>query len=86
MNQQTKELIKELSDKTWTIIADEELALGSAYEAPEHRQRREEIFAELIIKECASIAIDTDLEDVEGGDSDVLRAASTQIKQHFGVK
>lgn len=45
-----------------------------------------EKFAELIVKTCASIAIDTDLEDVEGGDNDVLRAAANQIKQHFGVK
>lgn len=43
-------------------------------------------FAELIIRECARVAMNTDLEDVEGGDSDVLYAAHTQIKQHFGVE
>ena len=43
-------------------------------------------FAELIVKECASIARDTDLEDVEGGDSAVLRAACNQILEHFGVE
>ena len=45
-----------------------------------------EKFAELIIRECATIARDTDLEDVEGGDSAVLRAAKMQILEHFGVK
>jgi hypothetical protein len=43
-------------------------------------------FAELIVEECARIVPDTDLEDVEGGDSAVLMAASKQIKKHFGVE
>lgn len=42
--------------------------------------------AELVIRECAQLARDTDLEDVEGGDSDVLRAAKSQILEHFGVE
>ena len=45
-----------------------------------------EKFAELIVKECAQLARDTDLEDVEGGDSEVLRAAKRQILEHFGVE
>ena len=45
-----------------------------------------EKFAELIVRECARIASNADLEDVEGGDSTVLRAASEQIKGHFGVE
>jgi len=45
-----------------------------------------EKFAELIVRECAKIARDTDLEDVEGGDSAVLRAAKLQILEHFGVE
>jgi hypothetical protein len=43
-------------------------------------------FAELLIQECARIVPNTDLEDVDGGDSAVLRAASDQIKEHFGVE
>ena len=43
-------------------------------------------FAELIVRECAQLARDTDLEDVEGGDSEVLRAAKCQILKHFGVE
>ncbi len=45
-----------------------------------------ENFAEMIVRECAAIAADANLEDVEGGDSSVLRAASEQIKSHFGVE
>lgn len=45
-----------------------------------------DIFAELLIRECAQLARDTDLEDVEGGDSEVLRAAKRQILEHFGVE
>ena len=44
-----------------------------------------ELFAELIVGECAEIARNADLEDVDGGDSAVLRAAANQIKEHFGV-
>ena len=43
-------------------------------------------FAEMIVKECAQLARDTNLEDVEGGDSEVLRAAKRQILEHFGVE
>ena len=43
-------------------------------------------FAELIVRECARIIPNTDLEDVDGGDSAVLRAADGQIKKHFGVE
>lgn len=43
-------------------------------------------FAELIVVKCAQLACDTDLEDIEGGDSEVLRAAKRQILEHFGVE
>lgn len=62
---------------------------GMVYDDPEQGQFdyfNEQKFAELIIKECAQLARDTDLEDVEGGDSEVLRAAKRQILEHFGVK
>lgn len=45
-----------------------------------------EKFAELIVRECAQLARDTNLEDVEGGDQSVLRAAKMQILEHFGVE
>ena len=66
------ERIKELAEQ-----ADLDLQLQSM---------RVEKFAELIVRECASIARNTNLEEVEGGDSAVLRAASEQIKEHFGVE
>ena len=49
-------------------------------------EKGKEKFAELIVRECARIAQNTDLEDVEGGDSAVLRAAGEQIQKHFGVE
>ena len=45
-----------------------------------------EKFAELIVRECARIARNANLEDVEGGDSAVLRAAGDQIEDYFGVE
>ena len=44
-----------------------------------------EKFAELIVRECAKVARNTDLEDIEGGDSAVLGAASDAIENYFGV-
>lgn len=42
-------------------------------------------FAKSVAKECASIARNTDLEDVDGGDDAVLQAAADQIEKHFGI-
>ncbi len=42
-------------------------------------------FVKLIVQECAAVASSADLEDVEGGDSAVLRAAADQIRARFGV-
>lgn len=42
-----------------------------------------EKFTELIVKECARVARNANLEDVEGGDSAVLRAVGEQIEKHF---
>lgn len=60
-----------------------ELAIEAGYSMDMQQHQK---FAELLIRECARIARNTDLEDVEGGDSAVLRAASEQIEQHFGVE
>lgn len=43
-------------------------------------------FAELIVRECSVVARNTNLEDVEGGDSAVLREVAKQIQKHFGVE
>jgi len=52
---------------------------------PGHKLQDLEKFAELIVKECAKVARNTDLEDVDGGDSAVLYAASEAIENHFKV-
>jgi hypothetical protein len=70
------ERILELADKA---IED----MPGAWNIPDEFCKK---FAELIVRECAQLARDTDLEDVEGGDSDVLRAAKQQILEHFGVE
>lgn len=50
------------------------------------QKRYTEKLAELIVKECAKQVSATDLEDVEGGDYEVLQAVKRQIETHFGVK
>ena len=41
---------------------------------------------EAVVRECARVSRNTDLEDVDGGDSQVLQAASLQILKHFGIE
>ena len=77
MNERIKELMNEAVRFHW----DHD---GQAYEAQVHPEELE-YFAELIIKECAQLARNTNLEDVEGGDSAVLLAAKHHILDHFGV-
>ena len=36
-------------------MSDEELLRGEVYEADKQRERRDQVFAELIIKECAKL-------------------------------
>ena len=60
------------------------LMLEAGYAAPEIAPRANAL-AKLIVQECSRIARNTDLEDVEGGDSAVLRAAGEQIQKYFGV-
>ena len=76
MNERFKQLMIELK-KTVSTHRGAEVLIG--YDEIE-------AFAELIVRECANIARRADLEDVDGGDSAVLRAAANQIKEHFGVE
>ena len=75
MNERIKQLLiqSEVFNKDGTVLKD-----VTGYELKK--------FAKLIVKDCAKIASNADLEDVDGGDSAVLRAASEQIKEHFGVE
>ena len=50
------ERIKELAELAWTIVSNEERARGELYEADKQRERRDQVFAELLLKECADIA------------------------------
>ena len=74
------ERIRQLSDQAYNDLVNQ---TGNIVVFDEDFQQR---FAELIVRECARIARNTDLEDVEGGDSAVLQAAGEQIEKHFGVE
>lgn len=74
------ERIRQLSDQAYNDLVNQ---TGNIVVFDEDFQQR---FAQLIVAECARIARNTDLEDVEGGDSAVLQAAGEQIEKHFGVE
>ena len=73
-------------DQLWAQALD--AAVPETYTQLSHSQvlKIKQVFAQLIVRECAQLARDTNLEDVEGGDSAVLRAAKLQILEHFGVE
>ena len=75
MNERINELVKQAMTPSGVE------GLGGPY-----MELNPEKLAELIVRECAQLARDTNLEDVEGGDSAVLRAAKRQILEHFGVE
>jgi hypothetical protein len=84
MNQQIKQLA--LQAKFGSVIALNHYGTVNALTQTEQAQLEQiQKFAELIIAQCASIVRNTNLEDVEGGDSAVLNAASDQIKSFFKV-
>ena len=75
MNERTEALAKQAAEYAIEFATqDQELYIPKLMEK----------FAELIVLECAQLARDTDLEDVEGGDSSVLLAAKLNILDHFG--
>ena len=80
------ELIKLLSDKAIEIVANKRTLADGQIERTWRPEYYDQVFAELIVRECAAIASNTNLEDVDGGDSAVLFAAREQILEHFGVK
>jgi hypothetical protein len=71
--------ISEMQKFAYQRVGMEAAARGYLLEASEHNARVQQVFAELIIKECATIARGADLSDIDGGDSAVLAAASDQI-------
>ena len=86
------ERIKQLAEQAWTMVSDEERARNELYEADAQRERRDQVFAELIVRECIQVSepvLDEPYENmtefgkglVEGQD-----VAIEKIKQHFGVE
>ena len=79
MNERINELKRQA-----TIWCDDNIPEQFSEETGGYGGAWEDKFAELIVKECAQLARDTNLEDVEGGDSSVLLAAKLNILDHFG--
>ena len=77
MNQQTEALAKQAAEYAIEFATQDQ---------EQYIPKLLEKFAELIVRECARLARDTDLEDVEGGDSAVLLAAKHHILDHFGIE
>lgn len=48
--------IFELAEQAWTMVSDEERDRGELYEADKQRERRDQVFAELIVRMCADYA------------------------------
>ena len=81
------ELIKKVTEQAVVATEQELYRLSQSTDGmPAYKDVFNQKFAVLIVKECAKVARNTDLEDVEGGDSAVLRAASEAIENYFGVK
>ena len=64
------ERIRELREQAWTLVSNEERDRGELYEAREQWERCDQKFAELIVRECATLAFD--------GPNGIL--------EHFGVE
>ena len=52
------ERIRELREQAWTLVSNEEQDRGELYEAREQWERCDQKFAELIVRECATLAFD----------------------------
>ena len=52
------ERIRELREQAWTLVSNEERDRGELYEVREQWERCDQKFAELIVRECATLAFD----------------------------
>ena len=87
MNERIKQLVKKAGGDFMVTFADDTETRPSKvvsvdFDPPETLEK----FAELIVRQCAAITSNTNLEDVDGGDSAVLGAAREQILKHFGIE
>ncbi len=46
--------ILELAEQAWTMVSNEERSNCELYEAGRQRERRDQVFAELIVRKCLS--------------------------------
>ena len=82
------ERIRELKKQAWTLVSEEEQARGELYEAREQWERCDQKFAELIVRECARLAIEKQTEnDVSGIVSkNPAKDFAYALVEHFGVE
>ena len=87
-----KEQIKQLAEQAWTLVSDEERNNGELYEADRQRERRDQVFAELIVRECIrELEISRKCDPYTGDLFDCeyntcIKEQSIMLKEHFGVK
>ena len=78
MNEHIKKLFDRALDQavpeTWTTLSHEQITKLS------------EVFAELIVRHCASQVRFTDLLLCNDDDGEILLQASVQLKRHFAVE
>ena len=81
--------IKELRERAWTLVSDEERERGELYETREQWELCDEKFAELIVKECV-LQCNEALVPYTGQPSMTHNYAvglcQDKIKEHFGVE
>jgi len=88
------ERIKELAEQAWTMVSDEERARNQLYEADIQRERRDQVFAELIVRECLDISYrESHLPNAvlfdERSDKfikDIHNRVDRATREHFGVE
>ena len=73
------ERIKQLAEQAWTMVSDEERARNELYEADTQRERRDQVFAELIVRECSKV--NNQYVGWRIGDIDL----DMVYKEHFGI-
>lgn len=88
------ERFKQLAEQAWTLVSDEERNKGELYEADRQRERRDQVFAELIVQECICLVLngkyDSDKYDPNAefhcGHNIALDGAAEGLQQYFGIE
>ena len=78
------ERIREFREQAWSIVGDEQRAKGELYESREQWERCDQVFAELIVRECCQVlSKETIRHDGYGYNQHALYQ---KIREHFGVE